>query len=329
MAAMRLEPPSTLAELRRGRLVGRFEGWRPGHGLEGWACAWPLRPDAPPLRLRLILEDLLQPSLRLSIAELTADLARSDLLSAGINQPCGFHFRWGPDHPLPPFSRGLVLRILSADDDSTELAGSPLRLDAATYEQIVRPHPQEPLRGGGLSALQPPRLKGWGRGSDPLMLRLDGAVRLSVLPPDPLPEGPWSFQALLPDDLCDGGVHHLQLETAAGQVLDQRYDLLPFQLTPWAALQQHARPPFPDELSPLAREHYRSLRTWLAWAEAHGTPLPARPAPAAAPAGAAPVLAGRRPRPAAGQHEAGPDGSADAAPAPAACLSRPIPSSRS
>ena len=138
MAAMVLEPPSSLAELRPGRLVGRFDGWNPGAGLSGWACPWPLRPDAPPLRLRLILEDLLQPSLRLSIAELTADLARPDLAAAGIDQPCGFRFRWGPDHPLPPFSRGLVLRILSADD-GTELAGSPLRLDAATYEQIAAP----------------------------------------------------------------------------------------------------------------------------------------------------------------------------------------------
>ena len=100
-------------------------------------------------------------------------------------------------------------------------------------------------------------------------------MRLSVVPPDPLPDGPWAFEALLPDDLCDGAVHHLQLETATGDVLDQRYDLLPFQLTPWAALQRHARPPFPDELSPLARERYRSLRTWLTWAESHGTPLPA------------------------------------------------------
>ena len=231
-------------------------------------------PTTAPLRLLLILEDLLQPSLRLSIAELTADCLRPDLAAAGIDRPCGFRFRWGPGHPLPPFSRGLVLRVLSADDDPTELAGSPLRLDAATYEQIARQRTQERVLAGGLSALLPPRLQGWGHGAETLQLRLDGTVRLSVTPPDPLPDGPWRFEALLPDDLCDGGVHHLQLETVSGQVLDQRYDLVPFQLTPWAALQQHARPPFPDELSPLARERYRSLRTWLAWAETHGTPLP-------------------------------------------------------
>ncbi len=271
-----LEPAkASLAELRRPGLVGRLEGWRPDGSLSGWVCPWPLQTQAPPLRLRLVLEDLLDSSPQLTIAEVMAAQPRPDLLSLGIEQPCGFLFRWDPAKSLPPFSQGLVLRLFATDSDGMELPGSPLRLDAATYEQIVRPRPQEPIRGGGLSALQPPHLKGWGRGGDPLMLRLDGAVRLTVVPPDPLPDGPWPFEALLPDDLCDGAVHHLQLETATGDVLDQRYDLLPFQLTPWAALQRHARPPFPDELSPLARERYRSLRTWLTWAESHGTPLPA------------------------------------------------------
>ncbi|WP_254216667.1 glycosyltransferase [Synechococcus sp. CCY 9618] len=269
------ELSSTLSELRRGSLVGQLEGWSQSGGLSGWACNWPLRPLAEPLRLLLILEDLLQPALRLTISELTADLERPDLPAEGIDLPCGFRFRWGPQHPLPPFSRGLVLRVLTVAEGGLELAGSPLRLDAATYGQIAHQRQYGPILDGGLTQLRATSLQGWGRGAEALQLRLDGAVRLSVVPPEPLPEGPWPFEAVLPTDLCDGDVHHLQLETVPGRVLDQRYELVPFHLTPWAALQEHGRPPFPDQLSPLAREHYRSLRTWLAWADADGTPLPA------------------------------------------------------
>jgi GT2 family glycosyltransferase len=73
-------------------------------------------------------------------------------------------------------------------------------------------------------------------------------------------------------------VHHfsLQQQTPSGewQQLDERLDLAAPQLTPWPALLAHARPPFPDHLSPLALEHQRSLNTWLHWADAHSAPLP-------------------------------------------------------
>ncbi len=281
MAAMLAEPPGTLeessaslAELRRPGLIGQLEGWSSAYGLSGWACPWPLQPKAEPLRFRLVLEDLLDPGRHLFIAELMAAQARPDLQPLGIEQPCGFRFWWAPSHPLPPFSQGLVLRLFLAGEAGPELAGSPLRLDADTYAQIAHQRQHGPARDGALIHLQAPLLHGWGRGPEPLLLRLDGSSTLSIAPPEPLPEGPWPFQQLLPAALADGAIHHLQLESADGQVLDQRFELLPFHLTPWAALQRHARPPFPDQLSPLARERYRSLRTWLAWADAHGTPLP-------------------------------------------------------
>lgn len=312
---MLAEPPGTLDEataslapLRRPGLVGRLEGWSPAGGLSGWACPWPLQPQASPLRLHLVLEDLLDPSGRLAIAELMAAQPRPDLLPLGVDQPCGFRFWWGSSHPLPPLSQGLVLRLFAAGEAGPELAGSPLRLDADTYAQIAHQRQHGPAREGALTALQAPQLQGWGRGPEPLVLRLDGTTTLPIAPPEALPEGPWPFQTLLPAVLADGRLHHLQLETADGQVLDQRFDLLPFHLTPWAALQEHARPPFPDELSPLARERYRSLRTWLAWADADGTPLPAdlprlqrlleRPLPRTA-----------GPPAPAGHNEPGPDGS--------------------
>ncbi len=315
MAAMLAEPPGTLddtttslTELRRPGLVGRLEGWSAESGLSGWACPWPLDSQAPRLRLRLVLEDLLDPGRRLAIAELMAAQARPDLAPLGIDQPCGFRFWWGPAHPLPPFSQGLVLRLFAADGAGAELDGSPLRIDAAIHREIETQRQQGPAREGALTHLQAPGLQGWGRGAEPLLLRLDGGTTLPIDPPDPLPEGPWPFQLLLPAALADGTVHHLQLETSSGQVLDQRFDLLPFHLTPWAALQQHARPPFPDELSPLARERYRSLRTWLAWADRHGTPLPPD-LPRLQRLLEQPLPRSDGPPAATGCHEPGPDGS--------------------
>jgi GT2 family glycosyltransferase len=315
MAAMLAQPfdtleesPAPLADLRRGSLMGQLEGWSPAGGLSGWACPWPLQPQAAPLRLQLILEDLLDPSLRLPLAELMAGQARPDLVPAGIEQACGFRFWWAPHHPLPPFSRGLVLRVLVDGDRDRELAGSPLRLNAVTYEQIAHQRQHGPARDGAFTQLRAHQIHGWASGSEPLLLRLDGANTLPIEPPDPLPEGPWPFGQLLPASLCDGDVHHLQLETTAGQVLDQRFELLPFHLTPWAALQQHARPPFPDQLSPLAREHYRSLRTWLRWAEAHGTPLPPD-LPLLQRLLEQPLLRSEGPPTPVGEHEPGPDGS--------------------
>ncbi|MEA5444026.1 glycosyltransferase [Cyanobium gracile UHCC 0281] len=304
-----LEPSSSLlADRRRPGLVGQLEGWSPSGGLSGWACPWPLQPQGPPLRLQLVLEDLLQPGQRLVVAELMAAEARPDLLPLGIEQPCGFRFWWGASQPLPPFSQGLVLRLFAAGEAGPELAGSPLRVDADTYGQIAHQRQHGPAREGALTACQAPLLHGWGRGPEPLVLRLDGAATLPIAPPEPLSEEPWPFQQLLPAALADGAIHHLQLETAAGQVLDQRFELLPFHLTPWAALQQHARPPFPDELSPLAREHYRSLRTWLAWADAHGTPLPAD-LPRLQRLLEHPLPRTEGPPPPAGHSEPGPDGS--------------------
>ncbi|MBD2550671.1 glycosyltransferase [Microcystis elabens FACHB-917] len=270
-----LEPlSSSLVELRRPGLVGQLHGWSPASGLSGWACPWPLQPQAPPLRLRLVFEDLLDSSRRLLVADLMAAQPRPDLLPLGIEQPCGFRFWWDPSHPLPPYSQGLVLRLFAEDTDGAELAGSPMRLDAATYAQIDHQRQHGPPREGALTHVQPPLLHGWSRGNEPLLLRLDGTTVLPVAPPDPQPDGPWRFQQALPTALADGAIHHLQLETDTGLVLDERFELLPFHLTPWAALQHHARPPFPDELSPLARERYRSLRTWLAWADSDGTALP-------------------------------------------------------
>ena len=89
---MLVEPPGTLedataslAELRRPGLVGRLEGWSPEGDLGGWACPWPLQGPAAPLRLHLVLEDLLDPGQRRVIAELMAVQTRPDLLGRCCN----------------------------------------------------------------------------------------------------------------------------------------------------------------------------------------------------------------------------------------------------
>jgi GT2 family glycosyltransferase len=123
-----------------------------------------------------------------------------------------------------------------------------------------------------------PYLAGWAIGRGPYRLCVDGGEAIAIEPPDPLPPHEWPLNLRLPPALCDGAVHHFSLEqqttSGAWQQLDESLDLAATQLTPWPALLAHARPPFPDHLSPLAREHQRSLQTWLHWADADGTPLP-------------------------------------------------------
>ncbi|WP_231605192.1 glycosyltransferase [Synechococcus sp. CBW1006] len=306
--------PMGLAEWRRGAFLGHLEGWDATHGLHGWASRWPPAPEAPPLVLQLVLEDLLQPGAFRTLAELVAQQPRPDLQDQGLAAPCGFRFWWTSAHPLPPYSQGLVVRLFFDAERRWELSGSPLRLDAGLYRLIAQQRHQGAARGGGLSGRQGGLLAGWGQGPEPLQLRLDGAIGLPLPAPETPTAAAWPFQLELPRHVCDGRVHHLQLENAAGEVLDQRFELLPFQLTSWDALQVHCRPPFPDQLAPLARERYRSLHTWLAWADADATPLPAD----------LPLLQRLLEHPlrreAAGPTEPGPDGS----PVPRRPLSLPL-----
>jgi GT2 family glycosyltransferase len=224
--------------------------------------------------LHLLLEDLLQPGSATPVAELIPQQPRPDLLEQGLELPCGFRFWWSAAHPLPPYSQGLVLRLFFDPAREWEVPGSPLRIDADLYRLLQEQRQHGPARGGGLTGLNGPHLAGWGRGTETLLLRIDGSVALELSPPESPTAAAWPFQLELPSPCWDGAVHHLQLETTSGEVLDQRFELVPFQLTPWDALQVYSRPPFPDQLSPLARERYRSLHTWLAWADAHGTALP-------------------------------------------------------
>ncbi len=268
--------PPTLNELRRGPYLGRLELLDAEVGLVGWATRLPNADGPPPpLEIQLILEDLLDPARSIPLGTVRAEASRPDLLSQGIEADCGFAFRGIAGLELPPHSNGLVLRAFFDAADRTELPGSPVHLDAERHEVL-----QQICRGGSrgrarLGPLEGTVATGWALGADPLQLRVDHGEPLPIPPPQPPPGLEWAFRLPLPAAACDGNAHHLQLENAAGERLDERFELVPFQLTPWGALQEHGRPPFPDQLSPLAREHYRSLHTWLSWGDADGTPLPA------------------------------------------------------
>jgi GT2 family glycosyltransferase len=227
-----------------------------------------------PLSLQLTLEDLINPDSRWRLAELQANRPRADLLAQGIERDCGFVFLGHSGRDLPPRTSGMVVRAFFDAERRIELPGSPLRLDAERY-QLLRQLCRTGLgREACLGPVRGPYLAGWAIGAGPYRLRIDGGEPIPIQPPSPLPAHEWPLQLELPRQHCDGAIHHFQLENANGEPLDQSLDLVPQQLTPWPALLQHSRPPFPDHLAPLAREHHRSLTTWLQWADADGTPLP-------------------------------------------------------
>ena len=254
-------------------LRGRLEGLQADVGLVGW-----LQSEAP-ATVVLTLEDLLQPGQRWKLAELKADRPRPDLRAEGIHMDCGFAFLGHNGRDLPPRSSGMVVRAFEQRaDDRFELPGSPLRVDAERYNQLRRLCRIGLGRDACLGPVRGAYLAGWATGAGPYRLCIDGGDPWPLTPPTPPPAHEWPLQFTLPAQCCDGAVHHfdLQQQQADGQwrSLDETLDVVPHQLTPWPALLAHARPPFPDQLSPLARERQCSLQTWLHWADADGTPLP-------------------------------------------------------
>lgn len=257
--------------MARGSVIGGFEGFAPDGTLGGWACPLADQPDgAPPLSVLLQVEDLLNPGRIWSLGAAEASLPRPDLVQQGLARSCGFAFPGRSGMEIPPRSTGLVLRALVQGDPAVELPGSPLRLDDARYRALEQLGRRAAGRSVRLDALSGPFVVGWAPPGQELELRLDGvpAGRASARP-----DG--QFHLPLPAASCDGRPHHLAIHDGEGVLRAESLEITPFQLTPWSALQDHGRPPFPDQLNPLAREHLRSLTTWLHWADTHGTPLPA------------------------------------------------------
>jgi GT2 family glycosyltransferase len=268
-----------LRPLQRGQFLGQLEGLNARFGLHGWAC---LLEEAGPVPLQgplwVSIEDLLDPSSRKSILQLRTELGRTDTAGRGLPDAVGFAFLGDPQLALPSLSPALVLRVFFDQDGGLELPGSPLRLSETSYELLLRDHRTAEVlqnqKPGELLPLQGVFLEGWLVDPEPLELVIDGGQPIAILPPDSAPSGRWNFGTRLPLSCCDGRVHHLLLRDAKGTTIDESLELVPFQLTPWAALQQFTSPPFPEPLGPLAAERYRSLITWLQLADAHGVEPP-------------------------------------------------------
>jgi UDP-N-acetylmuramyl pentapeptide phosphotransferase/UDP-N-acetylglucosamine-1-phosphate transferase/GT2 family glycosyltransferase len=69
---------------------------------------------------------------------------------------------------------------------------------------------------------------------------------------------------LIDDKHLDGAVHQIELRLLPEMtILAGTYELVPMQITPWAILQYHARPPLNASLAPAARHHFRSYQLWF------------------------------------------------------------------
>ena len=226
----------------RSAVAGLLEGFSPAGGHRGWACAGTPRPKPEPLQVQLTLEDLLNPRSRWLLAQVISQRPRPDLLASGVDTSCGFLFLGHSGVELPPPSNGLVVRAFFDAERRIELPGSPLRLDGERYAGCRS-------SADWASAAAP---VWWGSRAiscvaGPAVPPPCNCGSMATAPPwrspRPIPCPPVSGPSSCPcPPLCDGAVHHLQLETASRRALDQRFELVPFQLTPWAALLR-ARPP--------------------------------------------------------------------------------------
>lgn len=259
---------------RREHYIGNLDGLDARIGLGGWATTVKFEP----LIIQLTLEDLLSTENRWKLAEVVANRARPDLRAQGLGCDCGFLFLGHSGRDLPPRTSGMVVRAFFDEERKFELPGSPIRLGAEAY-QVLRQLCRTGLgRDACLGPVRGAFLAGWAIGPGPYRITIDNCDPIPLTPPKPLPTHEWPIQLTLPLNFCDGNIHYfsLQRQTIEGDwlQLDESFDLVPLQLTPWPALLTHAHPPFPDYLSPLAKEQQRSLLTWLHWSDAKGTPLP-------------------------------------------------------
>lgn len=262
--------PPQLQAFVRGPWAGRFEGFGSDGSLQGWVFGLPLNSSGLPLEVELWLEDLMVPGSSQRLGRLPADQTRPDLQLDERVPACGFALR-GPLALTPPErTTGSVLRALVRQGEQLqELPGSPLRLDPDRYQQFIGLCQRGPRGRFGLNPVEGPWIHGWGPPGAQLELLLDGsALTRLVVTPD------GRFHQALPSPACDGRLHHLELRSTAGDPLAERLDYTPFQLIPWAALLEHAQPPLPYGLEPMARERHRCLSIALAMAESGARPLP-------------------------------------------------------
>jgi hypothetical protein len=180
---MVLEQAANLKQFRRGPFLGRLEGLDGRSGLIGWALKLQDDGQAPSLTLQLTLEDLLNPANRWKLAEVEANRARPDLRSEGLPADCGFIFLGHNGRDLPPRTSGLVVRVFFDTERTIELPGSPLRLDAESYQMLRQLCRTGLGRDACLGPVYGPLLAGWAIGAGPYQVRIDGGEPIAIAPP--------------------------------------------------------------------------------------------------------------------------------------------------
>ena len=225
--------------------------------------------------MRLTLEDLLNGdgSRCWLLAEIVAQRPRVDLQSSGVEAACGFLFLGHSGVQLPPLCSGLVLRAFFDAEQSHELSGSPLGLDAQAYARLKelcllglgRPGPH--LRAGG------PDGAGLGQrrpGPPAAFRRRPSRGHFPARPPTP-------GRVAIPDRSPHRAVRWPCAPSAAGEPrrrIDERGLDLTFQLTPWPVLLRTQPSALPRPPLPLAVERQACLLGWLDRADREGIALP-------------------------------------------------------
>lgn len=262
--------PPTFNSRERKSWVGHFDGFLPGGAICGWVCSVPPRDGAAALEVELRLDDLMVPDSSLMLARVKANRDRPDLLDSSLPSTCGFEVMGPLRLRLPERTIGMVLRALLCSGDSrADLPGSPLRLDPARYQQLEMLCQGDMGDACGMNPLAGPFVHGWSAPTADVVLWIDGKP-LARLKPDQ--DG--RFHHPLPTSACDGRLHHIALRNSAEELLCEKLEITPFQITPWEALLEHGQPPLPHSFAPMARERHRSLLTALEWADQGLRPLP-------------------------------------------------------
>lgn len=188
--------------------------------LRGWACT--AGPNQPPLHIEVRSGGQL-------LASAEADAFRGDLAAAGKREGhCAFQVILDP---LPPPGSALVVTAIDPDGGVHILQGNPVTVPqptptASPQDLDVLPLPIAAAHlCGSLDQCGPARIRGWtywlDSANDPVslslvesgrkLLRLNANQWRSDLAELRQGDGCCGFDALLPDEICDGHVHTLDL----------------------------------------------------------------------------------------------------------------------
>lgn len=136
--------------------------------------------------------------------------------------------------------------------------GESLLKSPLIYQQVITIE-------GAIEGLENSSLIGWAQNTTEkievnLNLIIDGQLTDSSIANLSHPQGKCGFRFPIPQPYLDGRIHYFQIEDVdTGLLVAQTFEITPFILTPWDAIQKYSKPPFPSYLSPIASDRYRNL----------------------------------------------------------------------